>query len=124
MNRAELAEQAGINKETLRYYERIGLLPEPRRDTNNYRVYNQKDLERLQFIRKAKEYGFTLKELKSYWAYKTSADRGDLEGLIRAMLQKKKEETHERMEFLKKQAQFLEQIEEQLNLCPVLNQKP
>ena len=52
-----------INKETVRYYEKIGLLKEAKRDDNGYRIYTDKDIEILQFILMAKEYDFTLKEI-------------------------------------------------------------
>ncbi len=64
----KLAKEAGVNIQTIRYYERLGLLtPIGRRKTLHlqpgYRLYNQKALERLRFIRHAKELGFTLKEI-------------------------------------------------------------
>ncbi len=60
----KLAKIVGINLETVRYYERIGLLPKPERTESGYRLYGNKDVKRLLFIVKAKELGFTLKEIK------------------------------------------------------------
>lgn len=60
----KLAKRAGVNVETLRYYERIGLMPPPQRRESGYRMYSDEDLTRLAFIRHAKELGFTLKEIK------------------------------------------------------------
>lgn len=48
-----LAKQAGVNLETVRYYERRELLPEPMRKESGYRVYGPEDLHRLRFIRQA-----------------------------------------------------------------------
>ncbi|MCF6136420.1 Hg(II)-responsive transcriptional regulator [Alkalihalobacillus berkeleyi] len=59
----ELAELSGVNKETIRYYERIGLLQEPPRNESGYRIYPEDALNRLKFIRKAQELGFTLMEV-------------------------------------------------------------
>lgn len=59
-----LAKETGINIETIRYYENIKLLPKPKRKESRYRVYDVDDLARLKFIVRAKELGFTLKELK------------------------------------------------------------
>ena len=55
-----LAEAAGAKIETIRYYERIGLLPEPGRTRSNYRSYSEVHLGRLSFIRRARDLGFTL----------------------------------------------------------------
>lgn len=60
----QIAKQVGINVETIRYYERIKLLPKPRRRESHYRVYDEIDLKRLMFIKRAKELGFTLREIK------------------------------------------------------------
>lgn len=59
----QLAKRAKVNIQTVRYYERRGLLPEPPRRESGYREYSQSDLARLQFIRHAKELGFSLKEI-------------------------------------------------------------
>lgn len=64
-NIGNFANELNINKETIRYYEKIGLLHEPKRDTNGYRKYTKEDLERLRFILFAKDYDFSLKEIKS-----------------------------------------------------------
>ena len=59
-----LARQANVNIETIRFYERKGLMPNPQRTPAGFRVYSQKDLQRLNFILMAKKHGFTLKEIK------------------------------------------------------------
>jgi DNA-binding transcriptional MerR regulator len=59
----QLADAAGVNVETVRYYERRGLLPEPLRTPAGYRQYGQADLGRLAFIARAKSLGFTLAEV-------------------------------------------------------------
>lgn len=59
----ELARRAGVNIQTVRYYERRGLLDEPRRRESGYRVYDSSVLQRLRFIRRAQELGFTLGEI-------------------------------------------------------------
>jgi len=65
---SELANEAGVNKETIRFYEKKGLLPDPNRTDGGYRQYSQKDLERLIFIKNAKELGFALSEIKELLA--------------------------------------------------------
>lgn len=59
----KLAQHAGVNIETIRYYERRGLIPDPPRRESGYREYPRDSLERLRFIRHAQEVGFTLKEI-------------------------------------------------------------
>ncbi len=59
----QLARRARVNIETIRYYERRGLMPEPPRRESGYRQYSQTDVARIQFIKGAKELGFSLKEI-------------------------------------------------------------
>ena len=70
----ELAKQIKINPKTIRYYEEISILPRPKRGTNNYRVYSLDTVNRLSFIRKAQDLGFTLREIKEVL---TISDRGN-----------------------------------------------
>ncbi len=61
---AEVAEQAGVNIETLRFYERKGILPEPPRRPSGYREYPPETVERVRFIKRAQELGFSLREVQ------------------------------------------------------------
>lgn len=58
-----LAKAAGVHIETIRFYQRKGLLPEPKRPPGGIRHYGQSDLERLHFAKSAKGLGFTLEEI-------------------------------------------------------------
>ena len=60
----ELAKQAEVNVETLRFYEREGLLAEPPRRASGYREYPPDTVQRIRFIQRAKELGFTLRQIK------------------------------------------------------------
>ena len=60
----ELSRRTGCNIETVRYYERVGLLPKPSR-RGTYRRYDEEDVERLAFVRRARELGFTLNEIRA-----------------------------------------------------------
>ncbi|MGH7572719.1 MAG: MerR family DNA-binding protein [Gemmatimonadota bacterium] len=64
MTRGEIARRAGVGGETVRFYERQGLLDEPRRTRSGYRQYDAAALRRLKFIRRAKELGFSLREIR------------------------------------------------------------
>jgi len=61
----ELVKQLNINKETIRYYERIGLISETTRDKNGYRIYTKEDMEKIKFILIVKNFGFSLKEIST-----------------------------------------------------------
>ncbi|WP_027080402.1 MerR family transcriptional regulator [Luteimonas mephitis] len=63
MNIGQLARQAGVPIDTVRYYERQRLIPEPARSASGYRQYQCDDVTRLNFIRRAKALGFTLEEI-------------------------------------------------------------
>jgi len=60
-----LSRATGVNVETIRYYERIGLLPEPARTEGGHRSYDDDQLRRLVFIRRGRELGFSLEALKT-----------------------------------------------------------
>ncbi|GJL51316.1 MAG: MerR family transcriptional regulator [Nitrospirales bacterium] len=60
-----LSKQTGCNIETIRYYERIGLLPKPRRTEGRHRLYTRDQLKRLVFIRRSRELGFSLNEIRA-----------------------------------------------------------
>lgn len=60
----KLGEASGVKVPTIRYYEQIGLLPEPGRSSGNQRLYDRRTLERLSFIRHARELGFPLEAIR------------------------------------------------------------
>lgn len=82
----QVAQQAGVGVETVRYYERRGLLEEPVRKPSGYRQYDDQAVAALRFIRRAKELGFTLKEIKSLLALRldSSASRADVRAVAKA----------------------------------------
>jgi DNA-binding transcriptional MerR regulator len=61
----ELAKAANTKVETIRYYERIGLLPAPPRTAGNYRAYGRAETDRLSFIRRARDLGFPLDQVRA-----------------------------------------------------------
>jgi MerR family copper efflux transcriptional regulator len=64
MKIGELAQRADVRIDTVRYYEREGLLPPAARLASGYRVYDEMDVRRLRFVRRAKALGFTLPEIR------------------------------------------------------------
>jgi len=67
----ELSKQSGIHLETIRYYEKMGLMPEPKRLANGYRDYDEASLKQLKFIKTCRALDFSLAEIKYFNALKT-----------------------------------------------------
>ena len=75
-----LAKQVGLGIETVRFYERQGLIEPPPRTDSNYRIYPEEEVTRLRFIKKAKSLGFTLNEIKEllFIRHDPNATKGDI----------------------------------------------
>lgn len=84
----KLASAAGVGVETLRFYEREGLLPKPPRKRSGYRRYPPDAVARVQFIRRAKELGFTLKEIQELLELRIDPHKScaDVRSLARAKI--------------------------------------
>ena len=65
LRRIDVSRATGCNLETIRYYEKIGIIPAPPRAPNGYRRYDQSHLDRLKFVLRARELGFSLDEVRS-----------------------------------------------------------
>lgn len=70
-----LAERTGTKVETIRFYEKCGLLPKPSRTTGNYRAYAPEHLNRLSFIRRARDLGFSLDQIRALLDLSDDRDR-------------------------------------------------
>jgi len=70
-----LAALAGINIETVRFYERSGLIAKPKRTASNYRQYPRSDVARVRFIRRAQGLGFSLKEIAELLSLRAAPSR-------------------------------------------------
>lgn len=120
----QLAGKAGINPETIRYYEKIGLLSEPERTESGYRIYSDSDLSKLQFIGNAKYLGFTLKEIRELLLLRvddeTSCDD------VRILAEKKMKEIDDKISHLKRIKKSLKKLAAQCHTglgrreCPIL----
>jgi Cd(II)/Pb(II)-responsive transcriptional regulator len=80
----ELAKRTDLLVETIRYYEREGLLPDPPRSEGNYRLYSVMHLERLQFIRHCRSLDMTLEEIRNLLRFRDAPDRncGEVNALL------------------------------------------
>lgn len=71
----KLAKTAGVNTPTIRYYEEIGLLPKADRTASGQRAYGAEDLERLVFIRRCRDFGFSIDQVRLLAGLSISADK-------------------------------------------------
>lgn len=121
----EVAKATGIGIETIRFYERKGLLDEPDRKPSGYRQYDESEVARLRFIRRSKELGFTLSEINellSLW-FDTETKCSD----VRTKAQTKIEEIEEKVKTLNGMKRSLKKLIDQchdrgsLDGCPLLD---
>ncbi|MFK2901868.1 heavy metal-responsive transcriptional regulator [Dyella jejuensis] len=113
LNIGAVAKRAGVPIDTIRYYEREGLLPEPSRRPSGYRSYDETAIGRLRFIRRAKDLGFTLEEIRELLAL--SADRHRGVKAVRQRAQQRLASIDARIAELTRIRQGLEQLVE---ACP------
>lgn len=71
----DLSEQTNVSRQAIRYYEQIGVLPDPERASNGYRVYDQADVERLVFVRRARSLEFSLDDIEEILSFR---ERGEV----------------------------------------------
>ncbi len=95
MSIGQVAREAGVGVQTLRYYEREGLLEEPARRASGYRMYQQTAIQRVRWIRRAKTLGFSLHEIRDLLALRDNPEstRGD----IRARAKEKIDDLHQKI---------------------------
>lgn len=83
----EVAERGAVNLQTIRYYEREGLLPAPPRRASGYRMFPESTVRRIRFIKRAQELGFTLAEIRELLALRVEKGRKSSE--VRALAEAK-----------------------------------
>jgi MerR family transcriptional regulator, copper efflux regulator len=108
-----VAKRAGVPIDTIRYYEREGLLPEPLRRASGYRSYNESIIRQLRFIRRAKDLGFTLEEIRDLLALSVDRHRGVKE--VKQRAQQRLASIDERIAELMRIRKGLEQL---IEACP------
>jgi MerR family copper efflux transcriptional regulator len=83
---AEVADRVGISTATVRYYERIGVLPPPDRAENGYRMYDLRTVERLEFVARAKQLGCTLEEISDLVTAWDGGECGPVQDRLRTLV--------------------------------------
>ena len=94
----QLARQTGTKVETIRFYEKNGLLPAPSRTDGNYRAYEPGHLSRLSFIRRARELGFSLDQIREF--LKLADDRSQSCAAVDAIAREHRKEVERKIEDL------------------------
>ena len=103
---ARVARAAGVGVETVRYYERRGLVPQPRKALGSVRRYQPNHVQRIRFIKRAQDLGFSLQEISSLLKLEDGADRRSIRRIAGARL----EETRQRIADLKRIEGVLAQL--------------
>jgi MerR family mercuric resistance operon transcriptional regulator len=120
----QLAKKANVNLETIRYYERRGLLLEPPRNKSGHRQYSIKDLRRTEFIKRTQSLGFSLQEISDLLSLKVEPDKtcADVQQRVKSKLI----DIEEKIETLQRMKEVLQRLETNcpgkgpLNECPIL----
>jgi MerR family mercuric resistance operon transcriptional regulator len=122
----EVADRADVNVQTVRYYERRGLLPEPPRSDGGFRQYSPEYVDRIRFIKRAQELGFTLEEAHELLQLSVTADADRAD--VRAVAQDKIDEVEEKIrdlhrirDALSTLADACEGAEGPTSECPILD---
>ena len=121
----QVARHAGVGIETVRFYERQGLLEEPARKESGYRQYTEDVVARLRFIRRAKELGFTLKEIVELLALRLDPDTSCAE--VRGRAKAKIDDIDAKIRDLQRMRQALDKLVAScrgrgpISACPILD---
>lgn len=125
-NIGQLAEETGFSIQTIRYYESLGLLPAPDRSDSGYRKYDESYLQHINFIKNAKNMGFSLDEIKELVYLKSSNDA--LGKDVKHMVKLKMEELAKQIKELENTYNYLASLNQscsgkmQTKNCPILKQ--
>jgi DNA-binding transcriptional MerR regulator len=118
MRIAEVAEQLGVPPSTVRYYERIGLVPSPPRTPSGYRNYDDEAAARLLFVIRAKRIGLTLDQIAEVLPIWNGVNCAATHDEITRLIEVKKAEVHERMLELQRFAEQLDEVRVALAEAP------
>jgi Cu(I)-responsive transcriptional regulator len=124
MTIGQVAKQTGVSVETVRFYERKGLIEEPARKDSGYRQFTDSDIKRLLFIQQAKTLGFSLMEIKELLSIR--ADPATSSREIKSLASEKLESIEEKIKMLQRMKKTLKPLvdscpgEGPKNQCPIL----
>lgn len=125
MTIGKVAKQAEVGIETIRFYEREGLIEEPPRRASGYRQYPGDTVDRVRFIKRAKEFGFSLKEIKELLALRIAP--GTTCGQIKKQAEAKVEDIEDKIRSLQRMKRALKKLtaacsgKGSVSECPILD---
>ena len=121
----KVAKAAGVSVDTIRYYEREGLIPAAQRKESGYRLYTDETIKRIQFIKNAQELGFSLKEISELLALRVESKKSCIE--VMNIAQQKIDEISQKIESLEGIKEVLFKLKGQCKArkrtspCPMLD---
>ena len=123
-NIGQAALASGVSTKMIRHYEQIGLIPEPARTFANYRLYNDSDLHRLRFIKRARSLGFSIKQIETLLALWNDPGRASAE--VKRLAQSHADALGEKIRELQGMQRSLENLARQCHGdgrpdCPILD---
>ncbi len=122
----QVSKLAGVNRETLRYYEREGIIEQPERKDSGYRIYPPSIVKRIRFIKRAQGLGFSLKEINELMALRNDAEDATCRD-VKQYAQDKVKTIEKKLADLKRmRARLVELIavcneENSISACPILD---
>ena len=121
----KLSKETGLSVQTIRYYEQLGILPEPERTKSGYRNYSDNYGEYINFIKNAQKVGFSLDEIKTLVNLRSS--KSALGKDVKKVIQGKIKEINEQIESLNTTKAYLESLNQSCSgkmttaKCPIIN---
>ena len=109
----QLAQGAGVSVDTVRFYERTGLLPQPQRRASGYRQYADDDVRRLRFVRRAKDLGFSLEDIAELLSLEQR--RGEATARARSVAARKLADVEQKIAEL---SRLREALHDLIEACP------
>ena len=125
MNIGELSKQSGVTSKMIRHYEEIGLIPKASRSMSGYRSYSDKDVHVLRFIRRGRDFGFSIGEIKQLLGLWRNKRRSSSE--VKRIAQKHVEELETKIQELQSMANALKHLShcchgDERPDCPILDE--
>jgi MerR family copper efflux transcriptional regulator len=124
MNIGQAAHESGVTAKMIRHYEAIGLVSKPRRTDGGYRVYDGKDIHTLQFIRRARNLGFSMKQIQTLLGLWRNRRRASAD--VRRIAEQHIEELRQKIQQLESMRRTLQQLVDHCHGdhrpdCPILD---
>lgn len=122
----QLAKQANVNLETIRYYERRGLLPEPPRNKSGHRRYTEEAVKRTDFIKRCKTLGFSLKDIEEILELRITPDSSCAD--MKSRVEGKIDDMNKKIDELKQIRNALHRLTQKctakgpIGMCPILEE--